>query len=83
MIEALFQQTALPNLHPALVHFPIALPAPAGKDGLSLFASGRTLLRLPGEWEDVQMVLRLDASEFAGSVALGARADGESGGASP
>jgi uncharacterized membrane protein len=29
MMDALFELTALPNLHPALVHFPIALAAVA------------------------------------------------------
>jgi uncharacterized membrane protein len=29
MFDSLFAMTALPNLHPALVHFPIALSAVA------------------------------------------------------
>jgi hypothetical protein len=54
--------------------------APDGKAGLSLLASGRTLLLLPRDWNDVQLELQLDVSGFDGSVALGARVDGESGG---
>jgi uncharacterized membrane protein len=46
--------------------------------GLSLVASGRTLLALPGSWEDVQLEVRLDTSEFEGSFALGARIEDDS-----
>ena len=52
--------------------------AAAGSEGLSLLASGRTLLVLPDSWEDVQIELRMDASEFDGTVALGARVAGDS-----
>ena len=48
--------------------------------GLSLVASGRTLLAFPGSWEDVQLEMRVDASEFEGSFALGARVEGDSSG---
>jgi uncharacterized membrane protein len=54
--------------------------ATASAKGLSLVASGRTLLALPGSWEDVQLEVRLDASEFEGSFALGARVEGDSSG---
>lgn len=54
--------------------------ATEGGKGLPLVASGRTLLGLPGSWEDVQLDMRVDASEFQGSVALGARVEGDSGG---
>jgi uncharacterized membrane protein len=52
--------------------------ATASAKGLSLVASGRTLLALPGSWEDVQLEVRLDASEFEGSFALGARIEDDS-----
>jgi hypothetical protein len=60
---------------------PAAVRVAAAKkstEGLSLVASGRTLLALPGSWEDVQLEMRLDASEFEGSFGLGARIEGKS-----
>jgi uncharacterized membrane protein len=53
-------------------------PAKRSSEGLSLVASGRTLLALPRSWEDAQLEMRVDASEFEGSFALGARIEGDS-----
>jgi uncharacterized membrane protein len=47
-------------------------------EGLSLLASGRTLLVLPNSWEDVQLEVRVDLSAFDGTLALGARVAGDS-----
>jgi uncharacterized membrane protein len=58
----------------------VRVAAAASAKGLSLVASGRTLLQLPGSWEDVQLEMRVDASEFEGSFALGARVEGDSSG---
>jgi uncharacterized membrane protein len=52
----------------------------ASAEGLSLVASGRTLLAFPGSWENVQLEIRVDASEFEGALALGARVAGDSAG---
>jgi uncharacterized membrane protein len=46
--------------------------------GLSLAASGRTLLVFPEEWKDVRLEVRADLSAFDGTVALGARVEGDS-----
>ena len=54
--------------------------APAGTEGLSLLASGRTLLVFPDAWEDVQLEARVDLSAFDGTLALGARVAGDSSG---
>lgn len=51
-----------------------------GSEGISLASSGRALLVLPGSWEDARIEARIDASAFQGSVALGARVDGETNG---
>jgi uncharacterized membrane protein len=48
--------------------------------GLSLAVSGRTILQLPGSWEDVQLEMRLDTSGCEGSFALGARVEGHASG---
>jgi uncharacterized membrane protein len=58
----------------------VARGAP-GSEGISLASSGRALLVLPGSWEDARIEARIDASAFQGSVALGARVDGETNGA--
>jgi uncharacterized membrane protein len=52
--------------------------ANARTKGLSLAASGQALLALPGSWEDVQLEVRVDTSEFEGSFALAARIEGDS-----
>jgi len=49
----------------------------ASAEGLSLVALGRTLLAFPGSWENVQLEIRVDASEFEGVLALGARVAGD------
>jgi uncharacterized membrane protein len=54
--------------------------ATASEEGLSLVVSGQTLLWLPGSWEDVQLEMRVDASGFKGSFAVGARMEGDSSG---
>jgi uncharacterized membrane protein len=41
MMDALFELTALPNLHPALVHFPIALSAVTLLFDVAVFIRGR------------------------------------------
>jgi uncharacterized membrane protein len=53
---------------------------PPGSQGISLQSSGRVLLALPGSWEDARIEARIDVSRFAGTVGLGARVDGETGG---
>jgi uncharacterized membrane protein len=50
----------------------------ANTEGLSLLVSGRTLLVFPYAWEDVQLEALVDATEFDGSLALGARVAGDS-----
>jgi uncharacterized membrane protein len=50
----------------------------ANGTGLSLVASGRALLALPGSWRDVQLEVRVDNSEFEGSFALAARLEDDS-----
>jgi hypothetical protein len=52
--------------------------APTDTEGLSLVASGRTLLVFPDSWGDVQIEVRVDLSEFDGTLALGARVAGDS-----
>jgi uncharacterized membrane protein len=52
----------------------------ASTQGLSLVASGRTLLALPVSWEDVQLEMLVDTSDFEGTLALGARIAGDSSG---
>ena len=52
--------------------------APTDTEGLSLLVSGRTLLVFPDSWEDVQLEVRVDASGFDGTLALGARVAGDS-----
>lgn len=54
------------------------LMAPAGAEGLSLRAAGRTLLLLPDTSEDVQLEVRVDLSGCDGTLALGARVAGDS-----
>jgi len=52
--------------------------APADTEGLLLVVSGRTLLVLPDTWEDLQLEVQVDLSEFDGTIALGARVAGDS-----
>jgi uncharacterized membrane protein len=52
--------------------------APADTEGLSLLASGRTLLVFPNSWEDVQLEVRADLSAFDGTLAIGARVAADS-----
>ncbi len=52
--------------------------ASADTEGLSLMVSGRTLLAFPGGWEDLQLEARVDLSGFDGTLALGARVEGDS-----
>jgi uncharacterized membrane protein len=49
----------------------------APSEGISLATSGRTLLALPGSWEDARLEVRIDRSAFEGSVGLGARVEDE------
>jgi uncharacterized membrane protein len=51
-----------------------------GSEGITLATSGRALLAFPGSWGDARIEARIDVSNFRGSVALGARLDGETSG---
>jgi uncharacterized membrane protein len=90
MLEALLEATALPNLHPALVHFPIALAAVAllfdavatvRRNWISLDASGAALWALAAAGAGAAYLAGERAAEAAGllgnaaEVALGEHAD--------
>jgi uncharacterized membrane protein len=90
MLEALLEATALPNLHPALVHFPIALAAVAllfdavvtvRRSWTSLDASGAALWALAAAGAGAAYLAGERAAEAAGllenaaEVALGEHAD--------
>jgi uncharacterized membrane protein len=90
MLDALLEATALPNLHPALVHFPIALAAVAllfdavllaRRRWVSLDASGAFLWALAAAGAGAAYLAGEQAAEEAGllesaaEVALGKHAD--------
>lgn len=53
----------------------------AGGEVVSTAVAGRSQLVLPGSWDDARLEVRIDSSEFKGSVGLGARLDGDASGA--
>ena len=90
MLDALLEATALPNLHPALVHFPIALTGVAllfdaivfaRRRWVSLDASGAFLWVLAAAGAGAAYLAGEQAAEEAGllegvaEVALGKHAD--------